>query len=126
MLVGRRPLRHHHAGSEPGHDRPHLPEPPWDQLHTVAHGEEDSLGRPEKAAAVADPGFGEDVVQVEAQRTTDLQVLPVVAGAQRSQQGIGDARAEPEADLIDRPDQRNGLLQGADIRHGPHSRATAP
>ncbi len=118
-VVGRRALRHHHAGSEPGHDRPHLPEAPWDQFHAVAHGEVEPLRRTEEAAAVADPGFGEDVVQVQAEGTADLQVLPVVPGPQCGQQAIGDARAEPEADLIDRPDKRNGLLQGADIRHGP-------
>ena len=125
-VVGRRALRHHHAGSEPGHDRPHLPEAPGDQFHSVAHGEEEPLRRTEEAAAVADPGLGEDVVQVQAESTADLQVLPVVPGPQRGQQAIGDARAEPEADLIDRPDKRNGLLQRAGIRHGPYSRAPWP
>ena len=125
-VVGRRALRDHHAGSEPGHDRAHLPEAPGDQFHPVAHGEVEPLRRTEEAAAVADPGFGEDVVQVQAEGTPDLQVLPVVPGSQRGQQAIGDARTQPEADPIDRPDQRNGLLQGAGTLHEPYFRTSSP
>ena len=119
---GRCPLRHHHAGSEPGHDRPHLPETARHQLHAVPQGMVEPLRRSEEPAAVAHPGLGEDLVQVQAQRTSDLQVLPVVAGSERGQQGIGDAGAEAEADPIDRSDQRDGLLSCADVGHGLHSR----
>ena len=97
-LVGRCRLHHHHPGREPGHDRPHLPEAPGHELDLVAQGALQPLRRSEEAAAVADPGLGEDVVEVQAQRAAELQVLPVVAGPERRQEGVGDGRAEPEPD----------------------------
>ena len=115
---GRCRLRHHHAGSEPGHDRPHLPETARHQLHPVPLGVVDPLRRSEEPAAVAHPGLGEDLVEVQAQRTSDLQVLPVVAGSECGEQCIGDTRPEAETDPIDRSDQRDGLLDRADVRHG--------
>ena len=121
LLVGRSRLRHHHAGSEPGDDRPHLPEAPRHELHPVAQRVVEPLRRPEETAAVGHPGLGEDVVQVEAEGTPDLQVLPVGAGPQRGQQAVRDARAESEADPVDRLDQVNGLLHRAHRRHGLHS-----
>ncbi len=121
-VVRRCPLRHHHAGGEPGHDRAHLPETAGNQLHVVAHGVVEPFRRPEEPAAVAHARLGEDLVEVQAQRASDLEVLPVVAASECGQQGVGDAGAEPEADLIDRSDQRGGLLGCADARHGLHSR----
>ena len=87
LFVGRSRLRHHHPGREPGHDRPHLAEAARHELDPVAQGAQQPLRRAEEAAAVADPGLGEDVVEVQAQCAADLQVLPVVACPERRSGG---------------------------------------
>jgi len=82
------------------------------------------LRRPEKAAAVAHPRPGEDVVEVQAERAADLQVLPVGARPQRRHQAVRDGRAEPETDPVGRAEQRHGFLHRGDGRHGLHSAMT--
>ena len=78
------------------------------------------LRRPEEATAVAHPSSREHVVQVQAERSADLQILPIGPGPERGQQAVRDGRSEPEADPVDRPDQRDGLLHGARRRRRFH------
>ena len=119
---GRRRLGHHDPWREPCQDRCHLTEPSGHQLHLVTHGEQESLRRSEEATAVAHPGFGEHVVDVEAEGAPEDEVLPVVAPTERTEEGIGVRRPEPESDAVGRPDQGDGLLGGEDVGHGPNSR----
>ena len=116
-VVGRR-LHHHDARGEPGQDRRELAEAARDQLDLVAHGLQHPLGRAEEAAPVGHAGLGEHVVEVQAQRPADLEVLPVVALAQGGQEGVRVGRTQAEPDGVDRPQQPDGLLHGADPGHG--------
>ncbi len=89
----------------------------------MTHGVQEAFRRPEEATAVRDARLGEDLVEVEAEGAPDLQVLPVVPGAQGRQKGVGIGRAQPESDHVDRPDHGDGLLGAAD---GGHDSTLAP
>jgi hypothetical protein len=115
--IGRRPLRGHDTRRKARQDRTELAEPPGDQLHPVAAGQQEPFRGAEKPAAVRRSGLGAHVVVVEKERTAQNEVHPVVPPAQRSQEPIGDTGSEAETDLVDRADHCRGLVGTDHYRH---------
>ncbi len=69
--------------------RRELTEASRDQLDPMAHGEQEPFSRTEESAPIADPRFGEDVIEVEQEGAAENEVLPVVTRAQRGQERVG-------------------------------------
>ena len=120
--VGRCRLRDHDARRELGQDRRHLAEGARHELDPVARRVQQPFRRAEEAAAVAHAGSGEDLVEVEAQRTAELEVLPLLDRTECRQERVGIGGPEPESDGVGRPDEGDGLLDGTGDGHGPLSR----
>ncbi len=124
-LVGRGALGGHDPGGEPGEDRAELPEAAGHQLDLVARVVQHPLGRSEEAAAVRHAGPGEDLVVVEAQGPADLQVLPVLARAERGEKGVGVGGPQAEPEAVDGPEEPDRLLGADDLGHGAHPRVAS-
>ena len=89
------------------------------ELDAGAAVDEHPLGRPEEAADVADSGPAEQGVEVEQQRTEDVEVLPVVALPQRVQERRRVAGTERDPEGVAWAEQRDRLREGALLRHAP-------
>ena len=72
-----------------------------------------------EAGAIASPPPGENLLQIQAQCPSDLQVLPVRARPQCGRQAVRDGRAEPETDPVHRVDQRHCFFHGGGGRPDP-------
>ena len=105
-------------------DRGEPPEVGGHVLHVRSAVTQEALSRPEEPTAVVHCGVREHRVQICQQRTERLQVHPVVATAERVQQGAGVRRAEPDRERVRRTDERRCLGWRIDpaCGHGGSSR----
>ena len=110
VLIRHAGLGHHHPRRHELEDPAELAKASRDQLDVGARGGVEALCRPEEARPVVHGGLGEHIEEPEDERTTERQVLEIVSGGERSQEGMWVGGAKPHADGVDGADECRRLL----------------
>ena len=124
--VGRRGDGRHHARRLSFEQRPEAPEVRGREPDVGAAVSQRPLERTEEARQVRDAGPGEQLGEDREQRTVDTQICPVLALAERAQEGRRLAGAERHAQRVVGLQAGGGLLGGELLGHGAESIASNP